>query len=179
MIRPVRIVTCGDAAVYNGGHSATDICDFGYYRPGVAANGRAEASNGRELDHMKVISRLTFATARALYLLGFRAVAKLTLCETHRTKRLSFKHMTKTPKETEEHRHRAMLINNSLGEEYRTWYGWPEHTTFGRYLALGEYIVELCEEPGHDEWFDAAKEAYLKWKAERGYKNTPPPSHTA
>ena len=85
--------------------------------------------------------------------------------------------MAKTQKEKEEHQHRTMLINNSLAEEYRNWYGWPEHTNYGRYLALGEYIVELCEEPSHDEWFDAAKEAYLKWKKARGYDNTPPPSN--
>jgi len=82
--------------------------------------------------------------------------------------------MAKTPKETEEHRNRMMLIINSLGEEYRNWYGWPEQMNYGRHLALGEYIVELCEEPIHDEWFDAAKEAYLKWKKERGYDNAPP-----
>jgi hypothetical protein len=44
---------------------------------------------------------------------------------------------------------------------------------------LGEYIVELCENEPHDEWFDAAKEAYLKWKKARGYDNTPPPSNKA
>jgi hypothetical protein len=82
--------------------------------------------------------------------------------------------MEKTQKEINEHRHRLMLINNNIGEEYREWYGWPEGSNYGRYLALGEYIVELCEEPSHDEWFDAAKEAYLKWKKERGYTNTPP-----
>ena len=87
--------------------------------------------------------------------------------------------MAKTQKEKQEHQHRTMLINNSLGEEYRNWYGWPEHTNYGRYVALGEYIVELCENEPHDEWFDAAKEAYLKWKKARGYDNTPPPSNKA
>src|ERR1039458_9132541 len=58
--------------------------------------------------------------------------------------------MAKTQKEKEEHQHRTMLINNSLGEEYRNWYGWPEHTNYGRYVALGEYIVELCENEPHD-----------------------------
>jgi hypothetical protein len=87
--------------------------------------------------------------------------------------------MPKTQKDKQEHEHRAMLINNSLAEEYRKWYGWPEGTTFGRYLALGEYIVELCENEPHDEWFDAAKDAYLKWKKAHGYDNNPPRSHTA
>ena len=85
--------------------------------------------------------------------------------------------MAKTQKEKEEHQHRTMLINNSLGDEYRNWYGWPKHTTYSRYLALGEYIVELCEIEPHDEWFDVAKDAYLKWKKARGYDNTPPPSY--
>jgi hypothetical protein len=85
--------------------------------------------------------------------------------------------MAKTLKEKQDHRDRTMLIANKLGEEYRDWYGWPEHSNYGRHLALGEYIVELCEIEPHDEWFDAAKEAYLKWKKERGYDNTPPPSY--
>ena len=85
--------------------------------------------------------------------------------------------MTTTLKEKQDHQHKTMLINNELGEEYRRYYGWPEEHPFGRYPALGEYIVELCEVEGHDNWFDAAKDAYLKWKKERGYTNTPPPSH--
>jgi hypothetical protein len=44
---------------------------------------------------------------------------------------------------------------------------------------MGEYIVELCEIEPHDKWFDAAKEAYLKWKKARGYDNTPPRSNKA
>lgn len=78
--------------------------------------------------------------------------------------------MAKTRKEREEHQHRTMLINNSLGEEYGAWFGQP----VGRYLALGEYIVELCENDPHDEWFDAAKEAYLKWKKAHGYGDLGP-----
>ena len=81
--------------------------------------------------------------------------------------------MAKTPKEKEEHWQRLNQINNELGDEYRKWYGWPEGTTYGRYVALGEYIVELCENEPHDEWFDAAKDAYLKWKKGHGYDNTP------
>jgi hypothetical protein len=73
--------------------------------------------------------------------------------------------MAKTRQEKEEHNHRTMLINNRLGEEYEAWFGRP----VGRYLALGEYIVELCENDPHDEWFDASKDAYLKWKKAHGY----------
>lgn len=82
--------------------------------------------------------------------------------------------MKKTAKETQEHRHRAMLINNKLGEEYGDWFGWT--SGFGRYVALGEYIVELCENEPHDEWFDAAKAAYLKWKEAHNITTTPPPN---
>ncbi len=81
--------------------------------------------------------------------------------------------MKKTAKETQEHRHRAMLINNSLADEYRYWFGYPEHGGFGRYVALGEYIVELCEIEPHDEWFDAAKDAYLKWREVHHVTTTP------
>jgi len=83
--------------------------------------------------------------------------------------------MNKTAKEAEEHRYRAMLINNSLGEEYGDWFGWPKHQPIGRYVALGEYVVELCEIEPHDEWFDAAKDAYLKWKEALHVTTTPPP----
>lgn len=82
--------------------------------------------------------------------------------------------MKKTAKETQEHRHRTMLINNSLADEYRNWFGYPESGGFGRYVALGEYIVELCEIEPHDEWFDAARDAYLKWKEVHHVTTTPP-----
>jgi hypothetical protein len=80
----------------------------------------------------------------------------------------------KTTKEAEEHQRRVMLINNSLADAYKDWFGWPEHSGFGRYVALGEYIVELCENEPHDEWFDAAKTAYLKWKETHHITTTPP-----
>jgi hypothetical protein len=67
-----------------------------------------------------------------------------------------------------------MLIMNKLGEEYGDWFGYPKHSPVGRFVALGEYLVELCEIPGHDEWFDAAKDAYLKWKAGHHMDTTPP-----
>ena len=59
-------------------------------------------------------------------------------------------------------------------DEYRDWFGYPDHGGFGRYVALGEYIVELCEIEPHDEWFDAAKDAYLKWKEVHHFTTTPP-----
>ena len=87
-----------------------------------------------------------------------------------------YRRMVKTQKEKEEHGRRTMLICNQLGVEYGNWYGWPSHTPVGRYIALGEYITELCELDPHDEWFDAAKDAYQKWKKVHGIDNTPPPS---
>jgi hypothetical protein len=84
--------------------------------------------------------------------------------------------MEKTAKEKQEHLHRALLILNRLGEEYGDWYGWPKHTPPSRFLALGEFIVELCEIEPHEEWFDAAKEAYLKWKKLHHQDITPPPN---
>lgn len=84
--------------------------------------------------------------------------------------------MKKTAKETEEHRYRTMLIANQMGKEYGDWFGFPEHSPVGRNLAIGEYILELCEEPGHDEWYDAAKAAYLKWKEVHNMTMTSPPS---
>ena len=87
--------------------------------------------------------------------------------------------MDKTQKEKEEHQYRTMLINNSLGEEYSDWFGFSKIRPIGRYVALGEYIVELCENEPHDEWFDAAKDAYLKWKEVHRVTTTPPPSHKA
>jgi hypothetical protein len=74
------------------------------------------------------------------------------------------------------HMDRMIFINNSLGEEYRDWWGWPEHNQPGRSIALGEYIVELCDLPGHDKWYDDAKDAYLEWKKVHGHTTTPPPT---
>jgi hypothetical protein len=84
--------------------------------------------------------------------------------------------MKKTAKENQEHRHRAKLIANQMGKEYGDWFGFPEHSPVGRHLAIGEYIVELCEIDRHDEWFDAAKDAYLKWKETHNMTMTPPQS---
>jgi hypothetical protein len=86
-----------------------------------------------------------------------------------------YRHMAKTLKQ--EHDYRTMLIANQLGEEYGKWFGWPEHSPIGRHIALGEYITELCELEPHDEWFDAAKDAYQKWKKVHHVDTTPPPSN--
>lgn len=81
--------------------------------------------------------------------------------------------MEKTRKEKQEHQHRIMQINNELGQEYNRWFGVPEGQGIGRYVALGEYITELCEFEGHDSWFDAARDAYQQWKKTHHIKTTP------
>lgn len=65
-------------------------------------------------------------------------------------------------KKEKEHRERTTRIVNQLGEEYAAWYGQPG---FGRYAALGEYILEETDsDRHHDAWLMAAREAFLKWK---------------
>jgi hypothetical protein len=51
---------------------------------------------------------------------------------------------------------------------------WPVNS-LGRYLALGEFILEATEsaEP-HDSWLMAAREAYLKWKQEQNIDTSSP-----
>jgi hypothetical protein len=50
-----------------------------------------------------------------------------------------------------------MAIANKLGEEYGDWYGWT--SGFGRYVALGEYILEETgSDLPHDEWLMVARE---------------------
>jgi hypothetical protein len=87
--------------------------------------------------------------------------------------------MPKTSQEKEQHQYRAMLIANKLADEYRDWYGWPEHAGFARNVALGEYILELCEFDVHDEWLDDAKEAFLKWKKSHNVGTAPPANRGA
>jgi hypothetical protein len=48
--------------------------------------------------------------------------------------------MTKTQKETEDHRLRAIKIANQLADEYGSWNGWTTDG-FGRNVALGDYIA--------------------------------------
>ena len=71
--------------------------------------------------------------------------------------------MTKTSQEKQQHRERVTSIVNQLAEEYAAWYGRTEG--FGRYVALGEYILEETESAqSHDKWLMDARESFLKWK---------------
>jgi type IV secretory pathway VirB4 component len=57
-------------------------------------------------------------------------------------------HMKKTPQQEKEHRGKVTSIVNQLGDEYGAWYGWTGG--FGRYVALGEYILEETESDLND-----------------------------
>jgi hypothetical protein len=83
--------------------------------------------------------------------------------------------MTKTSDEKKQHEDKVMKIANELAAEYGAWNGWT--TGIGRYVALGEYILEETESDQlHDEWLMAAREAFLKWKKVHGITMTPPPN---
>jgi hypothetical protein len=84
----------------------------------------------------------------------------------------------KTSEEKKQHRKRATAIVNQLGAEYGAWYGWSDG--FGRYVALGEYILEETESAGHhDAWLMAAREAFLKWKKDNHIATIPPANRKA
>ena len=75
-------------------------------------------------------------------------------------------------KEEKEHRERTTRIVNQLGEEYAAWYGRPG---FGRYVALGEYILEETDsDHPHDKWLMDARESFLKWKKDHRIETAPP-----
>lgn len=81
--------------------------------------------------------------------------------------------MNKTSHEKEQHRDRVTAIVNKLGHEYGAWYGWTEG--FGRYVALGEYILEETESSlPHDEWLMEARKSFLKWKRVHDIGTAPP-----
>jgi hypothetical protein len=74
--------------------------------------------------------------------------------------------MTKTAQEKQQHEKKVTSIVNQLGNEYAAWYGWARG--FGRYVALGEYILEETEsDQPHDKWLMDARESFLKWKKDQ------------
>ena len=80
-------------------------------------------------------------------------------------------------KEEKEHRQRAQQIVNQLGAEYAAWYGM---TGFGRYVALGEYILEETDsDQPHDKWLMDARESFLKWKKDHRIETPPPANRNA
>jgi hypothetical protein len=84
--------------------------------------------------------------------------------------------MRKAPKEKEQHSQRMNALLNQMEEEQAAWFGW----TFGigKYVALGEYILELTEsDQPHDSWLMDARKSFLKWKeVHRVDTATPPPN---
>lgn len=79
----------------------------------------------------------------------------------------------KMKKTLQQHREKVTSIVNQLGEEYGAWYGWT--SGFGRYVALGEYILEETEsDTQHDEWLMDARESFLKWKKIHRIDTAPP-----
>jgi len=86
--------------------------------------------------------------------------------------------MKKTSQEKEQHRNSVTVIVNQLAGEHGNWYGWTEG--FGRYAALGEYILEVTE-PGlpHDKWLMDARESFLKWQKDQDIETTPPANRRA
>jgi hypothetical protein len=83
--------------------------------------------------------------------------------------------MKKTSHEKQEHGQKVTGILNQLADEYGKWYGWT--TGFGRYVALGEYILEETEsETPHDKWLMDARESFLKWRKENHIDTAPPAS---
>jgi len=78
-------------------------------------------------------------------------------------------------KTLQQHHEKVTSIVNQLGEEYGAWFGWT--TGIGRYLALGEYILEETEsDQPHDEWLMDARVSFLKWKEIHHIEMSPPPN---
>ena len=81
--------------------------------------------------------------------------------------------MKKTADDKKQHYERANAIANELGAEYGAWFGWS--SGFGRYVALGEYILEQTEaNPTADKWLLDARESFLKWKQDHHIDTKPP-----
>jgi len=81
--------------------------------------------------------------------------------------------MNNPSQQREQHRARVTAIINQLGVEYGAWYGWTGG--FGRYIALGEYILEETEsDQPHDEWLMDARESFLTWKKDHHIETAPP-----
>ncbi|MGB7549710.1 MAG: hypothetical protein WBM14_18390 [Terracidiphilus sp.] len=81
--------------------------------------------------------------------------------------------MKKTSQEKKQHLEKVTSIVNQLGAEYGAWYGWT--SGFGRYVALGEYILEETEsDQPHDKWLMDARESFLKWKKNHSIETAPP-----
>ena len=69
-------------------------------------------------------------------------------------------------------------ILNQMGDEQMAWFGWTDG--MGKYVALGEYILELTEsDQPHDSWLVDARKSYLDWKKVHNISLTPPTNRKA
>ena len=76
------------------------------------------------------------------------------------------------------HLEKVTAIVNELANEYAAWYGWILGS--GRYVALGEYILEETEgDTVHDQWLMDARESFLKWKKDHHIETSPPANRKA
>lgn len=86
--------------------------------------------------------------------------------------------MKKTKEEKEQHDQTMEAILNHVRDEQMAWFGWTDG--MGKYVALGEYILELTESgQPHDSWLVDARKSYLDWKKVHNISLTPPTNRKA
>jgi len=86
--------------------------------------------------------------------------------------------MKKTSEENKQHAERMWALLSQMRDEQMAWFGWTDG--MGRYVALGEYVVELTDsdEP-HDSWLMDARKSFLEWKKDHDIRLTPPANRKA
>jgi hypothetical protein len=86
--------------------------------------------------------------------------------------------MNKTKEEKKQHDQKMDAILNEMRDEQMAWFGWTDG--MGKYVALGEYILELTEsDQPHDSWLMDARKSYLDWKKVHNISLTPPTNRKA
>jgi hypothetical protein len=86
--------------------------------------------------------------------------------------------MKKTKEERKQHDQTMEAILNQMRDEQMAWFGWTDG--MGKYVALGEYILELTEsDQPHDSWLVDARKSYLNWKKVHNISLTPPTNRKA
>jgi hypothetical protein len=86
--------------------------------------------------------------------------------------------MNKSKEERKQHDQKMDAILNEMRDEQMAWFGWTDG--MGKYVALGEYILELTEsDQPHDSWLMEARKSYLDWKRVHNISLTPPTNRKA
>jgi hypothetical protein len=86
--------------------------------------------------------------------------------------------MNKTKDEKIQHDQKMDAILDQMTDEQMAWFGWTGG--MGKYVALGEYILELTEsDQPHDSWLMDARESFLDWKKVHNISLTPPTNRKA